>query len=821
LVSQEHRALLKKLIAAALALVFVGAAGLVGTFIYFSSTVPDIRSLADYRPKQSTHLYSDDGYLVGEFFRERRRVVAVNDLPKHVVRVFVAAEDANFFTHEGLDYWGIVRAGLKNLRPGAHLQGASTITQQTVKTLVVGPDRTYARKIREVILSRELESFLSKEEILHLYLNQIYFGSGAYGIEEASRIYFNKSARKLNLGEAAYLAACPKNPGRYNIRSNPKSAKQRQIYVLQRMQEQGWSSPEDTQSAIAAPIPAPQRRKSYVGGAAHYVEFVRRSLAHKLGEETLLEGGLTIYLGLRAAHQDAGHKALRQGLEDLGRRHGYPGAKQRVEVDQYRAFMDALDRKIGKLIEIQKLYDPQKNVTSWISHLEPMDELALQSAQSFSQRGRLAEFELDGHYTGVIREVDSAGRHAWLDLGTMWGRIDQDTLTWARPFSPLSKTQAPRNMSQVFRQGDIVSVQVLGEPEGVRRGKPVTEVTLVSRPQAEGALVSIDPFSRHVTSLVGGYETFASGLIRATQAKRQPGSAFKPILYATAIAQKAITPASICADSPVSIPDPWTGKTWKPTNYDGSYDGNITFRQALTRSKNTCSVKLIDKIGYESVVDLARQMGISSDLPPNLTLALGTGDISPLELANAYSTIAAGGMYSDVIFVRKVVDSSGAILLEKRAELSVVLDPGAAYVVTDMMRSVVEEGTATKAQVLKRDVVGKTGTSQDSRNVWFSGYSPEVVATVWVGFDNNKSMGRVYGGTVALPIWIRFMGRVLAGTEPIEFTQPQGVSRAWIDAGTGKISEPEHPLAIHEVFVEGTEPKIEREDLESPFLIDD
>lgn len=802
----------------------VAAAGLsvvVAYLIYLSASLPNIESLEDYAPPQSTRIFSDDGQLVGELYTERRRVAPIEAIPKHVVYAFLAAEDSSFYEHKGLDYIGILRAAILNLRPGAHLQGASTITQQTVKTLVVGAERSYTRKMREALLAKQLEELLSKDDILYLYLNQIYFGGGAYGVEEAARLYFGKSVRDITLGEAAYLASIPKSPSKYTLRDDPKAAKARQIYVLNQMVDKGWAQPPEAKKEIDAPIPAPAPPPAYLGETPHYVEQVRRMLLDTYPQEQVYEGGLTVYVGMHAPSQVAAQKALRQGLQDLGRRHGWPGAKYRIEVDRFNDYHGALRERFAKNVERLKLARGNEKKT-WVWDLKNVGEKALASRGALLSALEMVDLADDLHLTGVVVEVDNVSKDTFVDLGSVVARIPFKSLEWARQFSPLSATKKPHNPSEVLRKGDLVLVQLGGMPKGKRGEQPMVEAELVPRPMTEGAMVAIDPHTRLVRALVGGYEQRPGDLIRAVQAKRQPGSAFKPILYATALAEKVITPASMCPDAPVVIRDPWTGKSWKPENHDGEFHGNITYRQALTKSKNTCSVKLIDKVGYEPVIELARKLGIKSDLPQNLTLALGTGDVTPLELANAYATLAAGGLHAEPILIRKVVTLTGEVLQENRATLERVMEPAATYVVTQMMRSVVEEGTAKLAQVLDRVVVGKTGTSQQSRNVWFAGYSPELVATVYAGFDNNDPMGRAYGSSVALPIWVRFMSRALMGVPAREFEVPEDVVTVRVNKATGEpTSSTSDEDSLEEVFIAGTEPEEKKAPLVNPFLVDE
>ena len=804
----------------AVGVIILAGTALLAGYLHIKAGLPTIRSLADYTPPQTTRIYSDDGYLVGRIARQRRTVVPVDAMPPHVVHAFLAAEDAAFYEHEGLDYIGILRAAIKNLRPGAHLQGASTITQQTVKTMVVGNERSYTRKMREAILARELEQMLSKDDILHIYLNQIYFGAGAYGVEAAARTYFGKSVREVSLGEAAYLASMPKNPSYYTPRANPSAAKRRQRYVLKQMLANGWADAEAVRQAVAAPVPRPPEPPPYWEHGNHYVEHVRRLLIARYGKKAVYEGGLTVYTGMHAKSQSAAEDALRRGLETRARQHGYAGASARISTDRLPAVLAALRRAFDGACEQRQAQSGLPDARRWIWDLRHIEPQAHANAEALAQKIKLVRLTPGARVVGVVTRIDAASDRAWVDLGRQSATLTLQSMRWARPFAPNRWTRPPDEPGDILQRGDLVPIRIADTFTPTDTQTDPVPAELLPIPQVEGALVAVDPHTRLVRALVGGYDQTPGNLLRAVQSQRQPGSAFKPIVYAAGIAEKVITPASICPDSPVVIRDPWTGEAWKPKNYeDDDFDGNITYRQALTRSKNTCSVKLIEKLKPQPVIDMARRMGIQSRLPENLTLALGSGDVKPLDLANAYATLASAGRHAEPIFVRKVVDARGRVLTERDADLEQVLDPAVAYVVTDMMRSVIESGTARRARVLERPLAGKTGTSNASRNVWFSGFSTQLVATVWVGFDDNRPMGRATGSSAALPIWIQFMQAALNGTPPTDFPRPEGVETAPIDPGTGTLTEAGQ--GREEVFIEGTAPTEQSQTPPSIFLQDE
>ncbi len=793
----------------------------IGGIFYLSRDLPKLESLEDYQPPQATKIYSHDGPLVAYISNQRRTVVPLEVLPKHIPQAFLAAEDRNFYTHEGLDYLGILRAAIKNLRPGAHLQGASTITQQIVKTMVLGPERSYSRKMREAVLSFKLENSLSKDEILHIYLNQIYFGNGAWGIEQAAQTYFGISARNLTIAQAAYLASCPKHPARYNIKADPEAAQKRQHYVLNQMLSAGWADEETVTSAKDAPIPTPAPRPAYLNETPHYTEWVIRQLTQTYGTQAVYEGGLTVYTGMNAVHQKAAQNALRHGLENIGKKNGWSGAPLRVEVNLFETYHNEIRKEFEKLQERRKLYTQSPEMAKraiWdLSKVEPKD---LVSEIQFRKKMFLKTPKQGMRTRAIVSTINSAQNTATIDLGGFETTISLRSIQWARAFSPSTATPAPRDPSDVLQRGDLIDVKLTSFTEATDTDPARVKIELIANPKVQGSLFSIDPHTRYVQAMVGGYETKAGGLNRAMQSLRQPGSTFKPILYATALKEHTITPASICPDAPVVIRDKWTGKAWKPENYaDGKYDGNITYRHALMRSKNTCSVKLLEMVGVEKVRELAKAMGIQSKIPENLTLALGTGEVTAMELSNSYATIASGGFYAEPIFIRKVVSKSGEILLENRATPTQVLDADVAFVITHMMQSVIEEGTGVRAKRLQRALAGKTGTTNQSRNAWFAGFSPETVAVTWVGLDDNSSMGKATGSSAALPIWVDYLEDALHDTPRLPFKPPPEVVFRRVDADTGTISN--DIGSIEEVFVAGTAPEEAAQDLESLFIDDE
>ncbi len=778
----------------------VGAFAAGTLYWYYARDLPDIRSLSDYRPPQTTRVVSRDGVVVAEFFRQRRTVVPLDEIPQVLIHAVVAAEDDRFYEHEGIDYAGIFRAAVKNLLAMRVKEGASTITQQVVKTFLLTPRRDFSRKFRELILARRLEQNLSKDEILYLYLNQIYFGHGRYGVEEAARYYFGKPVRQLTLPEAALIAGLPKAPETYSPRKHPARARKRRHYVLHRMAEVGFISEEEARLADATPIELAPPPPEPVG--AWYVEEVRRRLAGVLGEDRLLEGGLTIEIAMDARLQASAEKALRAGLEAVARRQGWRGPIGRLSDTEIAQVLARFHRRATRLRERGGVWLLDlSGISTWKRDAEgpPLPPL------------QIVPYRPGRRVAGIVAEVDGDGRRAQVSLGDAVAELRFEDAKWARPFSPERPSPAPRSFRDLIRPGDVVWVR-LSDPKGGAQPSTAEEPDtplrlpgqLTQRPLVEGALVAIEPQSREVVALVGGYE-YDGGFNRATQARRQPGSSFKPYVYGAAIESGRWTIASTVLDARAVFRDPWTGKTWKPENFGGRYDGAISLATALARSKNVVSVRLVEALGVDAVIDFARRAGIQSRLPRYLPLALGAGEVFVLEQVNAYATIAAGGVYDSPVLVRRVLDQKGRPLLVHEPSPEQRISPEVSYVLTQLMRKVMTDGTGRRLQI-GRPAAGKTGTANDQRDAWFVGFTPDLVCGVWVGFDEPRPLGpHEYGGVAAGPIWKRFMEAAHEGRSKHDFSIPPSVVFVRIDPDTGLIAPPEQP-GTYLPFVPGTEP---------------
>ena len=792
-------------------------------FWLFSRDLPKIITVADYRPLTVTRVYGYQGQEqveIGEFFKERRYIVPYEGIPQNLVQAFISAEDDQFFDHPGINIASMIRAGIANFRAGHVVQGGSTITQQVAKSLLLTPERSFDRKIKEVILASRIEQNLSKQQILYLYLNQIYLGHGAYGVEAASRMYFRKKVSDLTLAESAILAGMPQAPGKFSPHLNPRKAKERQLYVLRRMLENKFINQSDYKTASQESLKIFHDEDFNGKIAPYYVEHIRRYLVEKYGEKTVYEDGLNVYTPIQVPVALAAKKSVEEGLRSIDKRIGFRGPVQRLKSEE----------EINKFIEEQRLSLIDRKLHFKV--LTPEGALsapeAIQLAQLQSERDLL---ELGELYQAVVVGNDAARKTVQVMIGHIQAEISAEQMKWAR---------TPKS----FQRGDVLSVT----PLSVR---PELVVTLDQRPQIQGALFSMDVQSGEVLSMVGGYDFDQSEFNRATQALRQPGSAFKPIIYAAAL-EKGFTPASIIVDSPIVFKDSDGMTSWKPNNFESKFYGDTTFRQALIKSRNIPTIKLVQSIQVSQLIQFARRIGMTSQFSPDLSMALGSSSISLMDLTKVYALFPRQGRKVEPRFIHQIQDRDGKILQEfsapdlpKSTVVSVqptpspsptnvdpsqsvgastpgtvqfpsyplpedpdqVMDPRVAFVMTHLMKEVVHFGTGHEAKNLGRPAAGKTGTTNDYIDGWFMGFTPNIVTGVWVGFDTQKTIGPgETGAKVALPIWLNFMKEAVKTTTESDFTMPQGVVFATIDSNTGKLTSPNSSTAIKEAFIAGTEP---------------
>jgi penicillin-binding protein 1A len=797
----------------------------VGGYAYYSQDLPSVNALRNYALPQVTKVTCGDGSLCAEFARERRTLVRVEDLPPHVKNAFLAAEDADFYKHEGLDPFGIARAAIKNLIPGSRKSGASTITQQVVKNMLLSPERSFSRKAREWILTPRVEQALTKDQILGLYINMAYYGQRRYGLEEAALFYFGKHAKDLSVGEAAVLAGTVQIPHRINPVTNITRAKSRQRYVLGQMAQHGFAPRDVVEKELDKPIVLAPRKQKPVG--TWYSEEIRRTLIERYGEQAVMEGGLRVDIAMVPKLQAAAEQAVREGLEAVDRRQGYRGPRGTLADGQWERFRKLIATRIeeagrrqkdqGYVADLSPLARAEKEepkpppgapraeteeegAEEQRPELTPEEEAAASEEELLARSVLLKPLEEGLRLTGYVSEVDEKRNVAKVDLVGRTAEVAFPTAAWAR-----QKGKAPKGIADVFEKGQLVYVRVLKAPPA----PAFVEAALDQIPLVQGGLVVINPANRYVAALVGGYDAERSSFNRATQAKRQPGSSFKPFLYAAAMGSGRFTPLSKVNDAPEAIIDKYTGKTWKPQNYDRQFEGPMTLREALTKSKNTVSVRLIEELTPATTIDFARRAGIRSAMPENLTLALGTGEVTMLEAVNAYATLQANGRYSEPLLLLRVRDSRGKVLEEHQPAFEETLPPAVAYLATSLMRSVVEEGTAKAVRELNRPAAGKTGTTQNSKDTWFSGYTADWVASAWVGFDDSSPLGgSETGGRAALPIWLQFMRVAHEGLPSREFEKPPGIIEVRVDPVTGLLAGNAMPGRL-EPFLDGTQPTTE------------
>lgn len=749
----------------------LAALAAVGGYQYISQDLPKINSLMDYRPPIITTVYAEDGRKIAEFYKERRVVIPLSEVPPLLIKAFVAAEDSRFFQHQGIDPFSILRAALKNLEAGTIKQGGSTITQQVTRSFLLTPERSYIRKLKEVILSYRIEKAFSKEEILFLYLNQIYLGHGAYGVQAAAENYFGKSVRDLNLAECAVLAGLPQAPTRYSPFRHPEQARARQVYTLNRMVEEGFITREQADRALELKLDIKPRRNIYVEEVPFYTEHVRRYAEGKYGVDALYTQGLQIHTAVNIDFQKMAEQEVNKGLQEIDKRQGYRGPLRSLSAPQTEGFLreqaaelEGLPLNPGRTVQaiVAQVNDPAKTVSLRI-----------------------------GNDTGVLALAD---------------------MNWARRPNPdVAHYEAKiRQPSAALKVGDLVLVKI---KESRKDPREPWRVALEQEPLVQGALLCLEAETGLVKAMVGGRDFGETQFNRAIQSRRQPGSSFKPIIYAAALdrkfsdSKKAYTPATVIIDSAVVFEDRATDQSWKPKNYKETFYGPTLLREALAQSRNVVTVKILQDIGIDYTINYARNLGITADLTRTLSLALGASGVSLFELTRAYSVFANQGFMVEPVFVLKIVDREGKVLEEAVSERRKAIEKDTAFIMTNLMESVVQHGTGQRIKALGRPSAGKTGTTNDMYDAWYIGYTPEYITGVWVGFDTEAPLGKTETGAVAAsPIWLGFMKQVLANEPVRTFQAPEGVIFAKIDAETGLLPVAESRKTIFECFKEGTVP---------------
>ena len=713
--------------------IFLGSAGLIllGLVIVYALVVakpnlPDLDTITDYNPKVPLRIYTADNALIGEFGEERRNIIAIEEIPSYLKNAVVAIEDERFYEHGGVDYWGVLRATLANLR-GRLAQGASTITMQVARNFFLTNEKSFTRKIYEVLLAWKIESNLSKEQILELYMNQIYLGQRAYGFSSAAQIYFGKDIQRISIAEAAMLAGLPKAPSAYNPVVNYRRAKIRQEYILQRMRDLKMITPSQYQSAMTESLHVRGVGREFTTKADFATEMVRQMLISEYGDGIYTQG-MTVITTIRKAEQDAAYSAVRKGIMDYELRHKYRGPEGYIKLPE-----DSTAR--------------QRAIDNILSDHPSSDDLL----------------------AGVVIAVNPKEIQAVIATGDTV-TIKGDDLKLGTV--ALSDKAQPK---QQIKPGAIIRVLPLD-------GRWV----LAQMPQVEAAFVGLDANNGGIRALVGGFDFNRNKYNRVSQAQRQPGSSFKPFIYAAAL-EKGIMPNTLVNDAPLSISALETGsQMWSPKNYDGKFEGQMKLRAALAKSKNLVSVRVIRKIGPRYAQDFIQRFGFEAEKhPPYLTMALGAGSVTPLELATGYGVFANGGYRVEPYLISKVIDAKGNVLFEATPQKAGdpnlrALDARTAFVMDSLLQEVTKSGTAASARPAlgRSDIAGKTGTTNESMDAWFAGYQSDVVAVAWMGFDKPKSLGdRETGGGLALPMWIRYMKTALNGVPESTRPVPAGVAQ--------------------------------------------
>lgn len=709
-------------------------------------TLPSLDSLTDYRPKIPLRIYSADGLLIGEFGEERRSIISIEAVPERLKQAILAAEDDRFYEHSGVDYIGVLRAIYSNLVSRGMGQGASTITMQVARNFFLTKEKTLTRKFSETLLAFKIEQSLSKNQILELYINQIYLGQRTYGFASAAQTYFGKPLSQISTAEAAMLAGLPKAPSRFNPVVNPQRARTRQIYILRRMNELGHITKEELGKAGEEKLVIKRAIQEFSINAGHVAEMVRQVVWERYKEETYTKG-IKVYTTIKRLDQDIAYKALRQNVLDYDRRHGYRGPEGYIDLSR-------LDT----------------------THEESLEDALTDVADS------------DELLVALVLAADTRLVRAYRKGG---GIIDikGDGLRFAQKSLTTDKTVPG---PQRIRPGSLIRIQK-------HPGNGTWQIVQI--PQVEASFISMNAQNGAILSLVGGFDFYRNQFNHVTQAWRQPGSSFKPFIYSASL-EKGLTPASVIDDAPLTIDAAQTGnEVWEPKNFDNQFSGPLRMREALAKSRNLISIRILQSIGVQYAQDYITRFGFDpKHHPPYLSMALGAGTVTPMQMAVGYSAFANGGFRVTPYLIERIEDEKGQILKQASpatagGKAKQIIDPRNAFLMTSMMQDVIQSGTATKAKILGRsDLAGKTGTTNEHVDAWFCGYQDNLVGIAWIGFDTPKPLGNnETGGHAALPMWISYMGRILKGVPVVTYTPPAGVVTARIDAATG-LSDPDGAL---------------------------
>ncbi|TAN51695.1 MAG: penicillin-binding protein 1A [Methylococcaceae bacterium] len=766
-----------------------------GLYLHIEPQLPAIDALRETKLQVPLSVYSRNGELIAQFGEKKRTPVTFEETPEKLVQAILSAEDDRFFDHPGVDYQGLLRAAFKFLRTGEKRQGGSTITMQVARNFFLSSEKTFLRKFKEIFLALKIERELGKKEILELYLNKIYLGHHAYGVGAAAQLYFGKPLPELNIAQFAMLAGLPKAPSSYNPFTAPDKALARRNFVLQRMHKLNFISAAELQAAMAEPIKVQASSNAIVLNAPYMAEMVRNQMVEVYGEDAYING-YKVFTTLDSRLQDVAEKSLRRALHEYDERHGYRGPQEHLALPLYPSPHPKGERSEGSGEQGRRGFD------------------------SMEEKLKTLEKVGDTLPAVVVAVADKSAQVRLVNAVTV--DIPWEGLNWAR--RQLAEDRlgaAPRTAKDVLQVGDVVRIRALDEHA----------YTLTQLPEVAGALVALNPDDGAILALEGGFDFFRSKYNRAVQAHRQPGSGFKPILYSMALEQ-GYTLASLLNDSPFVYTDPWQNKEWRPHNYNGRFVGEIRLREALIHSINLPAVRLLNDIGVDKAIEAANRFGLPKEqLPQGLSLALGSGSATPLQMARVYAVFANGGYLIKPYFIQRVETQEGERLssvtpLQACRNCSAdavptgdnaaprVLSPQIHYLMNSLLQDVVRRGTARKALELKRnDIAGKTGTTNEQKDAWFNGYTPGLVTVTWMGFDASLPLGHgETGGHAALPMWIDFMKEALAGQPEQSFPQPEGIVSVKINPDTGLLAGPEDADVITELFQDNALPPMQATD---------
>lgn len=850
-------------------------AGMTGAlaFTYFNLDLPKIDKLQDYKPNLASQIISKDGVILAELGLEKREIVEMKDVPQRVVDAFLSAEDDKFFEHKGVDYWGLTRAMFANFKAGKVVQGGSTITQQVAKSLLLSSERSITRKLKDFILAQRIEEKLTKKEILYLYLNQVYLGGGYYGVKAAARGYFNKELKNMTVAESAMLAGLLVAPGKYSPYVNPHAARMRQGYVLDRMHKLKKITDAQYKEALAEKTIYRLREDELKAG--YFTEWVRQKVVDVVGEKSFLIDGYKIKTTLDWDLQKVAEDQILRGIKEIDKRQGYKGPfahigseeftpfekKSRANLYKEKSTYFVLNEKNDKVYEFhfdEKAYDVMQ---------EEQNRLQVTSADENFIAGLNANDDItnvlkeETQYEAVVTRIDDVGRMIYVSLAGSPGIIPFDYFKWAHKRSISENTayyQEVTKPSTILRVGDLIHVQMVkksvqllpylskdgtaavvkSKNSSLYRSQKYILCMLDQVAEAQGAIFSMDAKTGDVLSYVGGSNYNISKFNRVVQAKRQPGSSFKPILFAAAL-EHGYNPSTIIMDTPEAMPGFDSASSWKPKNYDGEYRGPVTMRVSLEQSRNIPTIKIADKVGVGNILKFADRIGFNAKLENNLSIALGTFGVSPRDMVTTYAIFANGGKFVTPRAITSVVDRDGKkyVINEIEKDMKIpasvsedkmvneegtgnafvnslsgrqVYDPRLAYVMTSMLKGVITSGTGGAARAVGPNVAGKTGTTNDYIDAWFVGYTPNVVAAVWTGFDDNKTMGYgETGGRSPISVWTEYMKATVRKYGDDTFEVPAGITQVWVDKQTGRKVAPNSPGAIVESFADAPEAQAE------------